>query len=204
MKKSLIITTTAILLFVGCTEEKKETKLETTTKQEVVQSVEKKADMKTVEAKVEEKKVEEVKTQITTASSDINGESLFKTCTSCHGAKGEKEALGKSQIIAGWDKERVMRALNGYKDGSYGGVMKGIMKPHVESKTPEQIEISRKAKDELAKLGYDKAMGARPLNRVISQKVKNPLTDEILFGKLKKGGVVKIDFKEDFVFTYSL
>lgn len=47
-------------------------------------------------------------------------------------------------------------------------------------------------------------MGARPLNRVISQKVKNPLTDEILFGKLKKGGVVKIDFKEDFVFTYSL
>ena len=67
-----------------------------------------------------------------------------------------------------------------------------------------KIEISRKAKDELAKLGYDKAMGARPLNRVISQKVKNPLTDEILFGKLKKGGVVKIDFKEDFVFTYSL
>ena len=67
-----------------------------------------------------------------------------------------------------------------------------------------KIEISKKAKDELAKLGYDKAMGARPLNRVISQKVKNPLTDEILFGKLKKGGVVKIDFKEDFVFTYSL
>ena len=67
-----------------------------------------------------------------------------------------------------------------------------------------KIEITKKAKDELAKLGYDKAMGARPLNRVISQKVKNPLTDEILFGKLKKGGVVKIDFKEDFVFTYSL
>ncbi|PRM98083.1 ATP-dependent Clp protease ATP-binding subunit ClpA [Aliarcobacter cryaerophilus] len=65
-----------------------------------------------------------------------------------------------------------------------------------------EIEISKKAKDELAKLGYDKTMGARPLNRVISEKIKKPLTDEILFGKLKKGGVVKIDFKDDFVFIY--
>ena len=45
-------------------------------------------------------------------------------------------------------------------------------------------------------------MGARPLNRVIYEKIKKPLTDEILFGKLKKGGVVKIDFKDDFVFIY--
>lgn len=65
-----------------------------------------------------------------------------------------------------------------------------------------KIEISKKAKYELARLGYDKAMGARPLNRVISDKIKNPLTDEILFGKLKKGGIVKIDYKEDFVFVY--
>ena len=65
-----------------------------------------------------------------------------------------------------------------------------------------KIEISAKAKKELANLGYDKAMGARPLNRVISDKIKNPLTDEILFGKLKKGGTVKIDFDEKFVFKY--
>ena len=65
-----------------------------------------------------------------------------------------------------------------------------------------KIEISKKAKDELANLGYDKTMGARPLNRVISDKIKNPLTDEILFGKLKKGGVVKIDYKDNFIFTY--
>ncbi|MDY3205883.1 MAG: ATP-dependent Clp protease ATP-binding subunit ClpA [Arcobacter sp.] len=65
-----------------------------------------------------------------------------------------------------------------------------------------KIEISVKAKKELATLGYDKAMGARPLNRVISERIKNPLTDEILFGKLKKGGIVKIDFDNDFVFTY--
>ena len=65
------------------------------------------------------------------------------------------------------------------------------------------IKITAAAKNALAELGYDKAMGARPLNRVISDKIKNPLTDEILFGKLKKGGLVKIDFKNDeFVFEY--
>jgi ATP-dependent Clp protease ATP-binding subunit ClpA len=65
-----------------------------------------------------------------------------------------------------------------------------------------KIEISAKAKRELATLGYDKAMGARPLNRVISDKIKNPLTDEILFGKLKKGGFVKIDFEKEFIFEF--
>ena len=65
-----------------------------------------------------------------------------------------------------------------------------------------KINITAKAKKQLATLGYDKAMGARPLNRVISDKIKNVLTDEILFGKLKKGGLVKIDFAEDFIFTY--
>jgi ATP-dependent Clp protease ATP-binding subunit ClpA len=66
-----------------------------------------------------------------------------------------------------------------------------------------KIEITTRAKKELATLGYDKAMGARPLNRVISDKIKNVLTDEILFGKLKKGGFVKIDFENEFIFTFT-
>jgi len=65
-----------------------------------------------------------------------------------------------------------------------------------------KINITRKAKKELASIGYDKTMGARPLNRVISDKIKNVLTDEILFGKLKKGGIVNIDFTNDFTFEY--
>ena len=66
-----------------------------------------------------------------------------------------------------------------------------------------QISLTAKAKKELARLGYDKLMGARPLQRVISDKIKIPLTDEILFGKLKNGGTVKIDFtKEEFTFSY--
>ena len=67
-----------------------------------------------------------------------------------------------------------------------------------------KINITTKAKDELANLGYDKQMGARPLGRVISKKIKSVLTNEILFGKLKKGGTVSIDFiKDEFTFTYT-
>jgi ATP-dependent Clp protease ATP-binding subunit ClpA len=67
-----------------------------------------------------------------------------------------------------------------------------------------KITITKKAKEELARLGYDKEMGARPLIRVIRDKIKLPLSEEILFGKLKNGGDVKIDFKEEFVFLYEL
>ncbi len=65
-----------------------------------------------------------------------------------------------------------------------------------------KITITKKAKEELAKLGYNKELGARPLDRVIRDKIKLPLSDEILFGKLKNGGTVKIDFKEEFLFSY--
>ncbi len=51
----------------------------------------------------------------------------------------------------------------------------------------------------LAEKGYDEKMGARPLGRVIQEHIKKPLANEILFGKLKKGGVVSVslDKKED-------
>ncbi|MDD4330688.1 MAG: ATP-dependent Clp protease ATP-binding subunit ClpA [Aliarcobacter sp.] len=81
-----------------------------------------------------------------------------------------------------------------------GKFMEDLEKQLVDKKI--KIEISTKAKNELARLGYDKAMGARPLNRVISDKIKNVLTDEILFGKLKKGGFVKIDFEKEFIFEF--
>ncbi len=67
-----------------------------------------------------------------------------------------------------------------------------------------KISITAKAKKELAILGYDKKMGARPLQRIITAKIKEPLTDEILFGKLVNGGVVKINFvRGEFTFAYT-
>jgi ATP-dependent Clp protease ATP-binding subunit ClpA len=67
-----------------------------------------------------------------------------------------------------------------------------------------KVTITARAKKQLATLGYDKAMGARPLGRVIRDNIKEPLTNEILFGQLKDGGEVKIDYKkEEFTFTYN-
>jgi len=45
--------------------------------------------------------------------------------------------------------------------------------------------------------GYDSRMGARPLGRVIQEHIKQPLAEEVLFGKLRKGGTVKVGVKED-------
>ncbi len=56
------------------------------------------------------------------------------------------------------------------------------------------IELSSKARKYLAKKGYDVTMGARPLGRIIQEKIKRPLAEEILFGRLQKGGAVKIDY----------
>lgn len=55
----------------------------------------------------------------------------FATCASCHGEKAERSALGKSKIIKGWSAKQIEDALHGYKDGSYGGAYKGIMKGQV-------------------------------------------------------------------------
>jgi len=59
------------------------------------------------------------------------------------------------------------------------------------------IELSEAARAYLAKKGYDPMNGARPLSRVIQDEVKRPLTDELLFGKLSGGGVVRIDAADD-------
>ncbi|WP_374655518.1 ATP-dependent Clp protease ATP-binding subunit ClpA [Phenylobacterium sp.] len=58
------------------------------------------------------------------------------------------------------------------------------------------IETSEEAADWLAKNGFDELYGARPLARVIQEHIKKPLADEILFGKLVKGGHVKVVLKD--------
>ena len=58
------------------------------------------------------------------------------------------------------------------------------------------IELSRQAAEWLGDKGYDAKMGARPLGRVIQEYIKKPLAEELLFGKLAKGGVVKIGVKK--------
>jgi ATP-dependent Clp protease ATP-binding subunit ClpA len=58
------------------------------------------------------------------------------------------------------------------------------------------VELSDEAADWLAKNGYDELYGARPLGRVIQEHIKKPLADEILFGRLVRGGHVKIGLQD--------
>jgi ATP-dependent Clp protease ATP-binding subunit ClpA len=58
------------------------------------------------------------------------------------------------------------------------------------------IELTKAAAEWLADKGYDDKMGARPLGRVIQEHIKKPLAEELLFGKLAKGGNVKVGLKD--------
>ncbi len=59
------------------------------------------------------------------------------------------------------------------------------------------IELGSDAANWLAEKGYDDRMGARPLGRVIQEHVKKPLAEELLFGRLTKGGVVRVRIEDD-------
>ncbi|MDO6728563.1 ATP-dependent Clp protease ATP-binding subunit ClpA [Marinovum sp. 2_MG-2023] len=58
------------------------------------------------------------------------------------------------------------------------------------------IELTKPAAEWLGDKGYDDKMGARPLGRVIQEHIKKPLAEELLFGKLAKGGVVRVSVKD--------
>ncbi|OSQ53250.1 ATP-dependent Clp protease ATP-binding subunit ClpA [Marivita geojedonensis] len=62
------------------------------------------------------------------------------------------------------------------------------------------IELTKPAAELLADKGYDDKMGARPLARVIQEEIKKPLAEELLFGKLAKGGVVRVSVKDGKLF----
>jgi ATP-dependent Clp protease ATP-binding subunit ClpA len=65
------------------------------------------------------------------------------------------------------------------------------------------IDLMPEARTHLARKGFDPVYGARPLNRLVQTEVRNPLTDEILFGRLENGGTVHVGFDgESLTFAY--
>lgn len=64
------------------------------------------------------------------------------------------------------------------------------------------INISDKAINYIAKKGLNENLGARPLYRYIQENIKDKLTDEILFGSLKNGGTVQVDFKVELILKF--
>ena len=77
----------------------------------------------------EEKKAEEPKSSVNTTA-----------CAGCHGANFEKKAMGVSKIVKDLPKDEIIKALKGYKDGSYGGSMKAIMKSQASALDDAKIE----------------------------------------------------------------
>ena len=58
------------------------------------------------------------------------------------------------------------------------------------------IELDDEAREWLTNRGYDKLYGARPMQRLVQEKIKQPLAEELLFGKLVDGGEVKVHIKD--------
>ena len=73
---------------------------------------------------------------VAVVSADINTAS----CGACHGAHFEKHALGKSKVVADMNATEIATALKGYKAGTYGGPMKGIMVGQAKSLDDKKIE----------------------------------------------------------------
>ena len=59
------------------------------------------------------------------------------------------------------------------------------------------LEVTEGARVWLAEKGYDRSMGARPMARVIQEKLKRPLANELLFGDLVSGGTVRVELRGD-------
>ena len=59
-----------------------------------------------------------------------------------------------------------------------------------------EVQFGETVRKYLAKKGFDPLMGARPMQRLIQDSIRKILADELLFGKLKNGGSVKIEFDE--------
>ena len=73
---------------------------------------------------------------VTAASAAVNG----KACAACHGAHWEKKAMGKSKVVANMTHKEIAEALKGYKAGTFGGPMKGVMKGQVARYSDADLE----------------------------------------------------------------
>jgi len=73
---------------------------------------------------------------VSTLSAGVNA----GACKGCHGAHFEKKAMGKSKIVANMTHDEIAHALKGFKAGTYGGPMKGLMKGQVAKYSDADLE----------------------------------------------------------------
>ncbi len=135
--KTIIFSTSAVLLLSACSAEEvsQEKKTVIDHKIDAVQEAKKSvAAMNT--------QTQAVTSAAVAAVQSPNASSLYANrCASCHGLNAEKAALNASQNIAQWDSKKIQDALQGYKNGTYGGKMKAIMQGQSKSLTDEEIKL---------------------------------------------------------------
>jgi len=90
--------------------------------------------------KAVEKKVDAPVADKSATAQKASGGVSTAACAGCHGASFEKKAMGVSKIVKDLSKDDIVKALKGYKDGTYGGGMKGIMKGQVGAFDDATIE----------------------------------------------------------------
>lgn len=147
-----------VLLFLGCSDDApKQNEAVAEQKTEVVEQPEVVAEQEAIveedviepevtteeealeeEDAVEIEAIQEIKEEVVADKKDVA--TLYKACAACHGADASKAALGKSQVIKGWSAQKIAEALNGYKDGTYGGATKALMTGQVAKLNQEDIE----------------------------------------------------------------
>jgi len=87
-------------------------------------------------------KVQEIQKELDSkmnTTSKIDAKQLYIKCAGCHGQNAERKALNMSAVIQGWDKDKIIQAIKGYKNGTYGGAMKTVMTGQVATLSDEEI-----------------------------------------------------------------
>ena len=75
-----------------------------------------------------------------TLASTLTAGVVAGKCVGCHGGDWSKKALGKSKVVSDMTHAEIATALKGYKDGSYGGPMKGLMKGQVAAYSDADLD----------------------------------------------------------------
>jgi len=89
------------------------------------------------------------------------------SCVGCHGSKFEKVAMGKSKVVKDMSLEDIQVALKGYKDGTYGGSMKGLMKGFIKN-----VSDTDTLAKEVYEINHDKPICQKGVNRPSIKPVK--------------------------------
>lgn len=97
---------------------------------------------KTLKAKTDDikNKIDNTNNTVTLLNEDIKaGEKVYIKCRSCHGRNADIEVFRKSQNISKWSKDNIIVALQGYRNGTYGGLMKATMTTLVKNMSDEEF-----------------------------------------------------------------